>query len=111
MTNTSRDALIKRLAEQWAALDPADPYRADVALAADMLESDVSLINEGNKAQQVAVPEREPLSAVEIVGMAEGIHGAIATVVPIRELLEFARAIEAAHNIRNLKINVDQPTT
>ena len=35
-----RAELIKRLAKQWAELDPADPYRADVGQAVSMLEAD-----------------------------------------------------------------------
>ena len=38
-----RAELIARLAKQWAELDPADPYRADVGQAADMLEADADL--------------------------------------------------------------------
>jgi len=98
MTNTSRDALIKRLAEQWAALDPADPYRADVALAADMLESDVSLINEGNKAQQVAVPEREPLSEAQIKDVVWG-YVEDSNNIP-ENIVGIVRAVETAHNIK-----------
>ena len=35
-----RAELIARLAKQWAELDPADPYRADIGKAVDMLEAD-----------------------------------------------------------------------
>lgn len=34
---------VARLAKQWAELDPADPYRADVGQAVDMLEADADL--------------------------------------------------------------------
>jgi hypothetical protein len=58
--------------------------------AADMLEADVSLINEGNKAQQVAVPMTE----AQIFACDPVPH-----VMFDQQRIDFARAIEAFHGI------------
>jgi hypothetical protein len=76
--------------------------------AADMLESDVSFINEGNKAQQVAALEkREPLNRVDILNIhalrcwprtmfADKSYGIALDTVTV---VDFVRAIEAHHGI------------
>jgi len=49
---SDREALIARLAQQWAALDPADPYRDDAREAIDMLEVDArAAIANGERAR------------------------------------------------------------
>lgn len=58
--------------------------------AADMLEADVSLINEGNKAQQVAAPMTE----AQIFACDPVPH-----VMFDQQRIDFARAIEAFHGI------------
>jgi hypothetical protein len=55
-----------------------------------MLEADVSLINEGNKAQQVAVPMTE----AQIFACDPVPH-----VMFDQQRIDFARAIEAFHGI------------
>jgi hypothetical protein len=62
--------------------------------AADMLEADVSLINEGNKAQQVAVPMTE----AQIFACDPVPH-----VMFDQQRIDFARAIEAFHGITGAK--------
>jgi hypothetical protein len=53
-SNTSPDksALITRLSAQWAALDPADPFRADVGLAVDAL-ADIAANHSGDANKMV----------------------------------------------------------
>ena len=75
-----RAELIARLAKQWAELDPADPYRADVGRAVSMLEADAQ------QAKRVPMTDRE---ISEIVNRYYRLMGPE----------EFARAIEAHHGI------------
>lgn len=69
--------------------------------AADMLEADVSLINEGNKAQQVAVPAREPLTFEQIDAIENKVY--MNTTHKGRPMFEYVnaiiRAVEAHHSI------------
>ena len=86
-----------RMAQAMMEYNPIEAHDA-MGSAADMLEADVSLINEGNKAQQVAVPA--PMSGYEISkwwasenGLEDCdmcIHGDFEKVV---------RAVEAHHKI------------
>jgi hypothetical protein len=92
VTSGDRAELIARLAKQWAELDPADPYRADVGKAADMLEAD---------AQQA---KRVPMTEKQI----DKIHADTARLAQIRTtfFIAFARALEAHHKI----LPADKPT-
>lgn len=76
-----RAELIARLAKQWAELDPADPYRADVGQAVDMLEADAQ------QAKQV------PMTTEQITRAWESVKGTSFGYAP------FARTIEAHHGI------------
>jgi len=59
---SEREALSARLAQQWAALDPADPYRDDARDAIDMLEAD---------AQEIALLKADVHKGVDLLVDAE----------------------------------------
>lgn len=122
MTDTSREALVKRLAEQWAALDPADPYRDDVGLAVHMLDADKR--ENVPTTRELNADEKAELLAAGVTGefvrvLAFNDRPACSQQVAVPEPLSdaaiediwmiareandfpevFARAIEAAHGI------------